>query len=175
VQEVVELALWLARATGADAEIAEAAAWLHDVRKEESSHGVAGAEAARAILAETDFPPAKIDAVAAAIRVHTGLYRAEDAPPLQPLETALLWDADKLSKLGVHALAFSLSQPRSQGKTLSDRRLDAERFALTVLNRTVASMNTAPARQLAERRYADMLAALQSWAREEREPDPPAV
>jgi uncharacterized protein len=175
VQEVVDLACWLARATGADPEVAEAAAWLHDVRKEQSSHGVAGAEAARKILGETDFPPEKIDAVADAIRVHAGLYRAEGALPMQPLESALLWDADKLSKLGVHAIAFSLSQPRMVGKTLAARRVDAARFVMTVLNRTVTSMNTAPARRLAERRYAAMLAALESWATEEREADPPAV
>ncbi len=48
VQQVVGLALWLAQETGADAEVVEAAAWLHDVRKRERNHARRGAEAHQA-------------------------------------------------------------------------------------------------------------------------------
>jgi uncharacterized protein len=169
VQEVVQLALWLAETLDADREIVEAAAWLHDIGKVESNHGVAGAEEAERILITTDFPPAKIAAVAQVIRLHVGMYRAEDAVPLEPVEAAILWDADKLSKLGVHALAFMLSAIYLVGQTLAERRQSSAEFVYDVLSRTVASMNTAPARRLAQQRYADMVNTLDIWAREEQE------
>lgn len=169
VRQVVGLALWLAEATGADREIVEAAAWLHDVRKEQPGHGVAGARAAQAILAASDFPQEKLPAVADAIRKHVGLFRAADAEPLSPLEAAVLWDADKLTKLGVQALMFNLSTTYAAFHTLEERRADNYEFTHKTLVHTVASMNTAPAQALAERRYRDMLAVLEMWAQEAHE------
>ena len=102
VQAVVRLAVRLAELTDADREVVEAAAWLHDVAKGRSKdHGKDGATAARRILSETDFPPGKIDKVADAIVKHRGLWVTE---PVEPLEAAVLWDADKLSKLGATAV-----------------------------------------------------------------------
>jgi uncharacterized protein len=167
VQSVVSLALWLARQTGADAEIVEAAAWLHDIRKGAPSHGVSGAREARRILQETDFPPEKLPAVVDAISRHVGLYRAPDAPALTPLETAVLWDADKLTKLGVQALAYSLSMSFMRGLTLPQRRSNMLEFTQSVLLRTVRSMNTPPARQEAAIRYAAMVQMLATWRHEE--------
>src|SRR5512133_2582018 len=93
----------LGRELGADEEVLTAAMWLHDLVKSheqalpEVSDSAAAAEEARHILEGTDFPPSKIDAVCEAIRAHEGLYRDS---PLEKLEAAILWDADKLSKLG---------------------------------------------------------------------------
>jgi len=167
IQCVVGLALHLAAQTGADREVVEAAAWLHDVCKGEPNHGVAGARAARTLLSHTDFPAAKIDAVAQAIAVHVGLQRPPAAPPLEPLEAAVLWDADKLSKLGVQALAYNLSMSFMHGLTLAQRRQNLYEFTVSVLNRTVASMNTPTAALIAQQRYDAMLATLALWEREE--------
>ena len=166
VQHVVKTALWLADRTGADREVVEAAAWLHDVRKQEKKHAVAGAEAAQTILAATDFPTAKIEAVADSIRQHEGLSRTE-LDPLEPLEAAVLWDADKLTKLGVQALIYNLSGRRVQGNTLAQRRQLAAEFTTQILVRTVASMNTEPALSLAVVRYQAMLAVLEQWRHDE--------
>jgi len=168
VTQVVGLAQRLGRATGADAEVVEAAAWLHDVRKELPSHGQAGAAAARVLLAGTDFPPEKVGAVADAIRLHVGLYRSANAP-LEPLEAAVLWDADKLSKLGAQAVMLTLSTAAVQGMDLVQRWRYITEFVETVLSRTVTSMNTRPGRRMAERRYRTMLSVLSLWAREMRE------
>src|SRR5687767_11210787 len=91
VQAVVRLARWLARETGADAEVVEAAAWMHDIAKGQPQHAAAGAVAARGILLETDFPADKIERVVEAITHHEGLFRET---VLEPLEAAVLWDAD---------------------------------------------------------------------------------
>ncbi len=170
---VVALALHLADVLEADREVVEAAAWLHDVRKLEPNHAQAGAQAAEALLQGTDFPAGKVARVATAIRLHEGLYRPNGAPPLEPVEAAILWDADKLSKLGVRALAYALSAPYTWGQGLSERREHLAAFARQVLSRTVQSMNTSPARDLAARRYRAMMAALAAWEEEERIGGPP--
>ena len=167
VQEVVRLALWLAPQLNADGEIVEAAAWLHDMAKGQPKHAQVGAVEAERILAKTEFHTAKIVAVGHTIRHHEGLFRPATASVLEPVEAAILWDADKLSKLGVQALAFLLSAQYLAGMTLSERRLDCEKYVQNTLNRTVASMNTPPARQLAEQRYQHMLTMLNTWAGEE--------
>jgi HD superfamily phosphodiesterase len=169
VAQVTVLALRLGCVLKADLEVVEAAGWLHDVRKGEPGHALAGAAAARTILAQTDFPAAKIESVADVIRKHEGLYRQPDAPPLQPLEAAILWDADKLTKLGVQSLLISLSTPYVYGKDMAQRWRYVAEFADKVLGRTVESMNTKPGRHMAERRYRSTLALLSLWAREARE------
>lgn len=167
VQQVVQLALRLTQETGADVEIVEAAAWLHDICKSSPGHGAAGAVEATRILSDTDFPPEKIPAVADVIRKHVGLYRQVNAPPLQPLEAAVLWDADKLSKLGEQALVAQLSTRRMFGMTLSERHRYLDEFVRSVLPRTVASMNTLAGRRLADVRYRNMVETLDAWKREE--------
>lgn len=167
VQSVVSMARWLTVQTGADGDVVEAAAWLHDIRKGAPSHGPNGAREAKRILLGTNFPPEKVPSVVDAIARHVGLYRAPDQPPLTPLETAVLWDADKLTKLGVQALAYSLSMSFMRGLTLPQRRSNIVEFTHSVLVRTVQSMNTEPAQREAERRYDDMLAVLQAWQREQ--------
>lgn len=168
VQRVVQMALWLADKTGADRDIVEAAAWLHDICKSEPNHGKAGAAVAQTLLRKTDFPPEKIAVVVDAIARHVGLTRPPDAAPMTPLEAAILWDADKLTKLGVGVLAYNLSLRQFDGMTLAERRAELMRFTYTVLVKTVASMNTAPARQLAEARYQAMAAFLEQWESEDR-------
>jgi uncharacterized protein len=167
VKSVVATALWLARQTGADLEIVEASAWLHDIRKGTPGHGPNGAREAKRILLQTNFPLEKLPAVVDAIARHVGLYRAAGAPALSPLETAVLWDADKLTKLGVQALAYGLSMSYMRGLTLPQRRSNMLEFTQSVLIHTAESMNTLPARQEAAQRYEVMLAMLEAWRREQ--------
>jgi len=169
VAQVTALALRLGKALKADLEVVEAAGWLHDVRKGEPQHALAGAAAAGTILAETDFPPAKIAVVVDVISKHEGLYRQEGELPLLPLEAAILWDADKLTKLGVQSVLSSLSTPYVFAKVMAQRWRYVAEFADKVLGRTVESMNTKPGRRMAERRYRSTLALLSLWAREARE------
>lgn len=168
VQEVVELAMWLTKLTDADRDVVEAAAWLHDICKEQPKHAIAGALEAERILAATNFPVHKIALVTQAIRQHEGLKRPAGAPPLHPLEAAILWDADKLSKLGVQALAYLLSTGYLAGQTLAERRRYCQDYVEHKLEHTVVSMNTVPARRLAQQRYQEMLIIVEMWAREEK-------
>jgi uncharacterized protein len=150
VMAVVTLAVKLANLTGADEEVVEAAAWLHDVCKEKKAeHPQEGAKFARSFLPKTDFPKKKIGFVAQTIEDHMGLWRDE---PLTNLESMVLWDADKLAKIGLTAAfhwtgwALAGSEPRDMYDLISRARsADWQR-------KTVASMHTEPARRAAKAR-----------------------
>ncbi len=163
VQQVVQEAQNLARLLHADQDIVTAAAWLHDICKMEPNHGVRGAEAAAEFLIGTSFCPTKIPAVDHAIRHHAGLFRRPGAAPLTPVGTAILWDADKLTKLGVPQIASLLCGPQAQGYTLAERRDQIHSYVFSWIHRTVESMNTAPAREMAGIRYAQMQDFLELW------------
>lgn len=152
VTSVVNLAKKLAQLTGADSEVVEAAAWLHDIRKESGHlHAIEGAEFAREFLAQTDFPAEKVEAVAQAIEVHMGLWRDE---PLSNLEAMVLWDADKLAKIGLTAV-FHWTGGSLAGSEIKDvRTLIEESRQTDWQEKTVASMHSEPAQRAARKRLA---------------------
>lgn len=151
VTTVVTLALKLADLTGADKEVVEAAAWLHDIRKNAGAkHPQEGAKAAHEILPTTDFPKKKIGHVARVIRSHMGLWRRK---PLKDLEAQVLWDADKLAKIGLtSAFHFTpLSVVKGNGRTI-EALITSARANNSWLPKTVASMHTEPAKRAAKKR-----------------------
>jgi uncharacterized protein len=151
VTAVVTLALKLAELTGADAEVVEAAAWLHDIRKEAGArHPHEGAQVAHELLPTTDFPKKKIKHVAKVIRQHMGLWRRK---PLKDLEAQVLWDADKLAKIGLtSAFHFTpLNVMQGNGRT-TQSFIKNGRSNKNWLPKTVASMHTEPAKQAAKAR-----------------------
>jgi uncharacterized protein len=163
VQAVVRLALRLAELTGADAEIVEASAWLHDVAKSYSKdHGRDGAIAARQILGQADFPPRKIAAVADAIVKHVGLTTSG---PVEPLEAAVLWDADKLSKLGATIVLHFTGWILMEGETTTASWLDRFRN-VEWMEGTVRSFNTAPAQAAGHERLETFRAFYRAMTRE---------
>lgn len=154
VQAVHSVAVELARLTGADQEVVEAAVWLHDIAKEEgSNHPQAGAAYARRFLPQTDFPEEKIDVVAQVIADHMGLWREE---PLQQLESQVLWDADKLAKLGLtaafHWLGLNFAEAEAESETITVTGMIARGRDAEWQEKTVASMHTAPGKRAAAAR-----------------------
>ena len=152
---VVKLARWLAPLAGADPEVVECAAWLHDCRKllnhgqGKDSHAQDAAQAVAGILDGSDFPEGKQDAVRHAILHHVGLRLSH---PLSPVATACLWDADKLSKIGAASLIhFGCIAGGFQPVDTAAILEKGEQW-LKVARGIADSMNTAPARQEAELR-----------------------
>jgi len=92
-----------------------------------------------------------VDAVADAIADHMGLWRDE---PLTVLESQVLWDADKLAKIGLtavfHWTGGSLAGKRPHTLAQLIHRARANDW----MPRTVSSMHTAPARRAARARLA---------------------
>jgi len=104
IEEVVVLAKHLAERTTADMEVITLAAWLHDIAKPgiggiaAQHHGITSAEMAEEILAEEGIDRVTIERVSDVIRKHVGLTLKE---PLEPIEAQIIWEADKILKLGM--------------------------------------------------------------------------
>ncbi len=154
---VVKIARWLCPLVGADLEVVECACWLHDCVKRLKDPGSkdthaqdASAEVPR-VLADTDFPAHKIPAVQHAIEHHVGLKLAKK---LEPLETACLWDCDKLSKIGAASLIhFGCISGAFQPITTADILERGEKW-LDLAEGIVRCFNTEPAREEGRRRLA---------------------
>jgi len=170
---VVKIARWLAPLAGADPDVLECAAWLHDCRKflgdakGRDNHAQAASEAVPGILAGTDFPDAKIPAVRHAIERHVGLKLAH---PLSPAETACLWDADKLSKIGAASLVHFVAIGGAFGPVDTEGVLEKGERWLDLARTITASMNTEPARREAQRRLAFIVAHYAQLRREWSDP-----
>lgn len=153
VEAVVRTALRLAKLTGADLEIVEAAACLHDVAKVGSEHhGIDGAIEARRILVQTDFPAEKIPAVADAIARHVGLW-VDEGVRIEPLEAAVLWDADKLVKLGAQAVLHFLGDGGARRGPATTRALIDRLPGSGWQDSTVRSFQTEAARRVGAERW----------------------
>jgi uncharacterized protein len=170
---VVKAARWLCPQVGADLDVVECAAWLHDCRKrlndgkDKDCHAQDASAAVPEILAGTDFPAAKIPAVRHAIEHHVGLKLTRR---LEPLETACLWDADKLSKVGAASLVHFMCiaggfEPIHTAEVIQR----GERW-LELARGIAASMNTQPAREEADRRVAFLAAHYRQLGREWSDP-----
>lgn len=166
VRAVVKTAKKLAKLTNADSDVIEAAAWLHDVAKQAGDkHPQAGAKFALKLLPKTDFPSEKIPHVASVIEDHMGLWRDE---PLTNLESQVLWDADKLTKIGVLAAIHWLGGDVTRNRVTKTEDVVKRLKSANWRAKTVASMHTEPARRAAFHRfvaYDAMLSALQTeWS-----------
>jgi len=152
---VVKLGRWLAPQVNADEDILICAAWLHDCRKrlgqrEADNHAYDAGNALDGILEGTDFPSHKIPAVRHAILNHIGLSLSE---PLEPLETACLWDIDKLSKLGAASLIHFIGIAPAFQPTSTSGVLEKGEKWLELARGIADSMNTAPAKSEAVKRF----------------------
>jgi len=104
IEEVVVLAKYIAEGSDADIEVITLAAWLHDLAKPgiggitAQHHGIASAELAEEILTQEIIEHKTIERVSDVIRKHVGLTLKK---PLAPLEAQILWEADKILKLGM--------------------------------------------------------------------------
>ena len=101
VNEVVRVSTHIASRVGADLQVVTMAAWLHDIAKpgigDVQGHGTKGAKRARTLLLKEGVDNLIIDRVCGAIEKHVGLILEAQ---LTPLEAQVLWEADKIVKLG---------------------------------------------------------------------------
>lgn len=188
VLRVLTLALRLAHAAGADAEIVQAAALLHDIARPEeqatgADHALQGAARAREILAGR-MPAEKVEAVVQAIACHR--YRNALVP--QTLEAKVLYDADKLDSIGAvgvaraYAIAGVCGQPLwaevapgyRQRKQAQARHSDLNSDHTPVhefdfkLSQVAGTLFTPAARAIARERHAYMVGFFQRLAQEVR-------
>ena len=109
VLRVYRTAEHLARVEGADLEIVQTAALLHDVcgampgSKARAEHHIASAVFAGDVLQKAGWPAERISAVQHCIRAHR--FRGSTDEPPATLEAKVIFDADKLDVLGAIGVA----------------------------------------------------------------------
>lgn len=157
----VGLARAMARELGVNPELAAIAAWLHDLAKcadlsladQENrarfkDHGNRGAQEARAFLNSLGLPGPEAKMIEEAIRLHVGFIR--DTPLRQPL-AALLWDADKLSKISLAGTMHWLLGQIAEGRELDIALYFSSPEEMAWRRRIRDSFNTAVARGWVDR------------------------
>ena len=156
IEEVVSLSKELALDTDANLKVVVLAAWLHDLAKpgiggiSAEQHGVASAELAKEILTGEKVDPEVIEHVADVIRKHVGLKIEKQ---LEPLEAQILWEADKILKLGMIGLIQSLLNTVRlfPGRNMTEIS-DSIRKFLSLASEIAACMYTRRGREIANER-----------------------
>ncbi len=173
ILRVARLAVQLARAEQADAEVVLLAAFLHDVPSEvyastRGSHHLAAAEFARQYLTMHEMAPNRIENVVHSIEAHR--FRDQSVQPQTP-EAKCLYDADKLDSIGAigvaRAFAFAGSHhnrlwtepwsavPPDDAKPTGAEYTPVHEYVYK-LRRIVATLHTPAARQIGAERQAFM-------------------
>jgi uncharacterized protein len=178
----------LALAEGADLEIVQAAALLHDAQGSKTSGGEAGrlnhhhasSEFANQILEAEGWSPDRIAAVQHCIRAHR--FRDNSESP-QTLEAKILFDADKLDVIGAigvaRTIAYSVvvnqpifTEPSTQfqetGKTEPGESHSSYHEYLFKLSKIKDRLFTQTAKSLAADRHKFMVQYFSYLAAEER-------
>lgn len=126
-ERVTTLACHIAEKEGADIEIVELAALLHDIgRKDEDvrngavCHAELGAEKARAMLGRFGYDGEKAGRVADCIRTHR--FRKSGQPAT--LEAEIVFDADKLDCIGAVGIARAFLFAGEVGAVLHNSHAD---------------------------------------------------
>ncbi|MDZ7758237.1 HD domain-containing protein [Rhodohalobacter sp.] len=107
IQRVVKTARELLAEEGGDAEVVDAAAWLHDCvtlpkdHPERSKSSILAGEKAAQFLNSIDFPESKIPHVVHAIEAHSYSGGVES----ETIEAKIVQDADRLDALGAIGIA----------------------------------------------------------------------
>ncbi|TXT55804.1 MAG: hypothetical protein BAJATHORv1_30187 [Candidatus Thorarchaeota archaeon] len=152
VKEVVRVAKILVEHEDGDKEVVIPAAWLHDVAKPGlggvKKHGIKSAEKAREILKDIGISDDLVEKITVSIAKHVGLFLDS---PLDPLEAQILWEADKLVKLGSTGLIhyFINSIKIWPGRTLSDIKKGLDEYTITA-RKIASSMHTTTAKEMAK-------------------------
>jgi uncharacterized protein len=132
VLRVYSMCMRLGKEEGADLEILQAAALLHDSRGAEpggagrAEHHIASAVFAGEVLGEEGWPVDRIKAVQHAIRAHR--YRGKEDLP-ETIEAKVLFDSDKLDVIGAIGTARTIAYSVLAGEPMYAR--PSEQFRTT--------------------------------------------
>jgi uncharacterized protein len=156
IEEVVILAKNIASGLDVDMDVIILAAWLHDLAKpgvggiSAQHHGIASAELAEEILTQERIDHEKILMVADVIRKHVGLTLEN---PLEPLEAQIIWEADKILKLGVIGfIQYILNGVRIEPGRSINQIAESLREFLSLASDIAQCMVTEPGKELAQER-----------------------
>ncbi|HII71902.1 TPA: HD domain-containing protein [Candidatus Woesearchaeota archaeon] len=128
-ERVYQLAKHLAEKEGADMEIVELAAILHDIGREEQDnaggkvcHAEIGAEIAAKILKKHGYDDKKTEKITHCVRCHR--FRGENIPNTK--EAQVIYDADKLDAIGAIGLGRAFVFSGEVGARVHFKDIDVE-------------------------------------------------
>ncbi len=167
-ERVYNMAVHLAESEGADLEVIQLAALLHDIaRKEEDdsngaiNHALRGAEVAREVLLNLEVIEDRIDIICECIARH----RFRDTYLPETLEEKIIFDADKLDSIGAVGLGRAFLFAGEVGARMHNKDVDihntveyssedtAYREFLVKLSKIKDKMQTEEGRRIAETRH----------------------
>ncbi len=126
---MVKYALELARNLGADAEVVEIAAWLHDIgsiKMGRENHHITGAKITKKFLMDNGYDTNKSSLVIRCIKNH----RSSTKKPCRSLEEKIISDADAISNFeniaGIFKAAF-IYEGKTQGEAAVSTRQKLQR------------------------------------------------
>ncbi|MHA2180602.1 MAG: HD domain-containing protein [Promethearchaeota archaeon] len=169
VEQSVNVAKQLAKETSADYDVVVMATWLHDCASPGTTgppgsiHGEAGAKKAHEFLLKEGIDKKTVERVCDAIRKHGG-YNLKK--PIEPLEAQIVWEADKLTKMGIikviqQIILWIRYEPNmSMGGILEEVRKSCE-----IAREIAACMQTEPGKRIAKNRVKnveDLIVRLES-------------
>ena len=117
-ERVWQIAEDIGRSEGADLDVLQVAALLHDIAVpiNKARHYEIGALLARGILSQLGFTEERIDPIAHAIKAHSRY----GGPDPQTLEERILWDADVVECVGATGLARAIVRGLESGAYSGD-------------------------------------------------------
>lgn len=167
-ERVYNLAVHLAKTEGADLEVVQVAALMHDIaRKEEDdscgviNHALRGSEVSREILLDLGVSEERIDWICGCIACHR--FRDNNNP--ETLEEKIIFDADKLDSIGATGLGRAFLFAGELGNRMHNKDVDvtqpleytkedaAYHEFLIKLSKIKDKMQTEEGRRIAEHRH----------------------
>ena len=164
---VRNLAVQLARREGADPDVVEVAALLHDIRKDAAEHGPEGARFAQEFLHARSLDGAFVGRVHDAIATHAG-----DNTPESPVENRVLGDADLIdANFGLVATWRFITIRSGRDGAFHDTILGMAEW-LPNKDALLTRLLTPAGREIAQRRVADQHAFCGSLMRQAEDGEP---
>ncbi len=171
VLAVVKHGKFLQRYEGGNLKVIVAACYLHDIGKsffvkegKNKHHGFKSSKIARGILKDIgDFTDEEIDKVCSAIENHVGLFKDERK---RCLEGKILWDADKLTKVGALSLAHSLAIAGAFGGIDTEGIVERGKKWAALVPDIVEGFHTETAKRIAKQRANVLLSFYRSLEEE---------
>lgn len=152
---VVSTAKHLQKIEGGDLRIIVASAWLHDISKNFNHqdtnyhHGKKSAEMSDPILSNLNFSKKEIDSVKEVIVSHVGLFKDNVD---RNIESKIIWDADKLTKVGAVSVAHAFSIAPAFGEVTTEGILNRGLQWAETVEKIVESFHTSEAVKLGKQR-----------------------
>lgn len=159
LERVLRIAVMLSEKEGADLELVQLGALLHDVGHAIGEpHNETGARLAREILREVGYPEEIIEKVAGIVFRHRQSLDHE----LETIEEEIVWDADKIDLIGVTGVLRAFHWAGSTGISFENH----VKWSQDRQTKFYGLLKTESAKKIAKKRHVRMMCLLEVLEKE---------